>query len=139
MRQNFNEPVLRPKVACIAMFVLAAFAFVPFSLFLLCFGLAWSYSQKESQQIVLTVVAGWVYIAGSIFAFSRTFSRKLLLLFGLILNAIGACVWLPFAFSAGDSALFLLLGLTLVGVWIFFIVKNSDAIPISNHRTQNEE
>jgi hypothetical protein len=135
MTQSTENPANNPKGICITMFVLAGLAFLALSLFLLTFGLGWSNSQKEDHHIVFTVVAGWVYIAGSIFAFSRALPRQLLLPVALILNAIGAYVWLPSRSLAGGSGVMLLLGLMLIGVWIFFIVRSPHMISRSKHRS----
>ena len=135
MTQSTEDPANNPKGICITMFVLAGLAFLALSVFLLTFGLGWSNSQKEGHQIVLTVVAGWVYIVGSVIAFTRTFSRQLLPSIALILNAIGAYVWLPpiSCPSIGGSGMLVLPGLILTGLWIFFIVRNPHAITRSTH------
>jgi hypothetical protein len=112
-------------------FILFCLAGIPFGLlsaFLLTWGMAWSNGSRDRESIINFVTCGKIYIIGSLICFRIRCSGRAILLLGIILNAIGAYIWVPGMSSLnGGSWFFLIPGLALLGCWMALMLSQATA------------
>ena len=109
---------------CIA-FAIAGVAFAFFAFFLSTWGIAWSHGSAEKARIVTKVTLGSIYILGSLISFRKCSSPFWLLVLGMLLNACGACIWVPsIGYLARGGWMVALPGVILTTFWIRLIACN---------------
>ena len=77
-------------------------------------------SARESQAIALTMLCGGIYILGSLFAIGDRLNATAMAIAGLILNSVGAVVWVPTIGSSEGQ--FAVIGMLLSLLWLVCIV-----------------
>jgi hypothetical protein len=103
------------------LFILAAIPFTLLAPFLLFMEQAWRTGRGSSGPTVFALCGG-AYIYGSIFALRGQLPLSSLVLVGIILNILGACVWMP-AFQFSDGSFIGLIGVGLTISWLIVIVR----------------
>ena len=115
------------SIGCV-LFGIATIAFGLVSAFLLTWGIAWAHNSREGGGIATFVTCGAIYMIGSLICFRIRTSGKAMLLPGIILNAIGAYVWVPGMSSLNEGSwVFFIPGLALLGCWIALIFRRPAA------------
>lgn len=105
--------------------IVSAVACVPFGFFSgLLFIMAWGWGENlwEFAPLILKLAAGWVYLIGSMVWFSGRMSPGSRITAALLLNAAGACLWVPMLFSREKGSLwFAGTGIILTALWLLWI------------------
>jgi hypothetical protein len=124
---NANDGDGIQSLGCV-LFGVAAIAFGSLSVFLLTWGMAWSLGSRERDSITAFVICGAIYIIGSLICFRVRRSGSAMLLPGIILNAVGAYVWVPgMAYLNRGGWVVVMAGLALMGCWIALIFRQPTA------------
>ena len=118
MRLNIEVPLMNTARS---LFILAAIPFTLLASFVLFMEQAPTTGRGSSGSMVFGLCGG-AYIYGSIFALRGQLPLSSLVLVGIILNIIGACVWLP-AFQFSDGTFIGLIGVGLTLAWLVTIVR----------------
>ena len=129
---NVNDSDDIQSIGCV-LFGIATTAFGLVSTFLLTWGMAWAHNSRERSGIATFVTCGAIYMIGSLISFRARTSGKAMLLPGIILNTIGAYVWVPGMSSLnGGSWVFFIPGFALLGCWIALIFRRPAAPKCKN-------
>jgi hypothetical protein len=93
---------------------------------------------REGQAIALTMLCGGIYIIGSLFAIGDRMNATAMAAAGVILNILGAAVWVPTIGS--NEPQFAVIGIFLSVLWLVCIIlkyaKTKGAAP--NRLTRSE-
>lgn len=112
---SFNIACLITKVAFV--FSLVGYIFLGAVLVMMS---GFITTAREGQAIVITMLCGGIYIFGSLFAIGDRLNSAAMAIVGLILNSVGAVVWVPTIGSHEPQ--FAVFGILLSLFWLVCII-----------------
>lgn len=104
----------------------AAMAFLAITVFLLGWGWTWSHARWERGDMAIDLVCGWTYLIGSMVFFRVRVPYFWMVAAGVLLNAVGAWVWLPgWRYLMQGGWVMGLAGLGLLICWVTLVHREN--------------